>query len=138
MPTAEEYKKNKPYYDRWNVEYLLVQEHRSAAKKRANRWYKTHQAQRQLSDKIAYLHRCGLSEGEIRKAVQNLQKKNIRCAICKTKCPEKGRGAGRWCVDHDHRQKTFRGILCLTCNSAIGFLRDDANLLRAAVKYLEK
>ena len=34
--------------------------------------------------------------------------------------------------------KCIRGILCHGCNAGLGNLRDDLNLLRLAVKYLEK
>ena len=42
----------------------------------------------------------------------------------------------RLCVDHDHLTGKVRGLLCIKCNSAIGELRDDPNLVRAAKVYL--
>lgn len=55
------------------------------------------------------------------------------CAIC---------GSGDWskkpCVDHDHVTGTVRGILCRKCNSGIGFLDDDPDLVRTALQYLER
>lgn len=40
------------------------------------------------------------------------------------------------CVDHDHNTKKIRGLLCKPCNSAIGMLEDDLNLLENAKSYL--
>ena len=41
-------------------------------------------------------------------------------------------------VDHNHVTGEFRGWLCNACNTALGMFRDDARLLRAAIKYLEE
>jgi Recombination endonuclease VII len=131
MPTASEYRKNKVYYDNWNKKYLLVPEHRKEARERASSWYDSHKFTRQITDRIAYLRRCGLPDHEIAKAVKEFKKKSKRCAICKIKI------LNRWCGDHDHKRKVFRGILCLKCNSAIGFFRDNLKILLAAIRYLE-
>lgn len=55
------------------------------------------------------------------------------CAICLTDAPN-GKG---WCVDHDHETGRVRGILCHSCNVALGHLGDDPNRVRAALAYLE-
>jgi hypothetical protein len=39
-------------------------------------------------------------------------------------------------VDHDHRNGWIRGILCLRCNSALGFLGDDVRRLELLYLYL--
>jgi len=41
-------------------------------------------------------------------------------------------------IDHCHLSGKVRGALCGQCNSAIGFLKDDLGLVRAAVLYLER
>lgn len=59
------------------------------------------------------------------------------CAICRE--PEtlvrRGR-VERLTVDHDHETDVVRGLLCHRCNTAVGLLRDDPDLLRAAILYL--
>jgi hypothetical protein len=48
-------------------------------------------------------------------------------------------------VDHDHSccsgdkscGKCIRGLLCMRCNSAIGLLQDNANIIRKAAQYIE-
>ena len=59
-----------------------------------------------------------------------------RCAICHRKRPA---ADGReWTIDHDHVTGQVRGLLCNDCNRAIGLLRDDPKILRAAVQYVER
>jgi hypothetical protein len=52
-----------------------------------------------------------------------------------------------WHVDHDHsccpeRKKScgscVRGIICSTCNTGLGFAKDNPETLRAWIEYLEK
>jgi hypothetical protein len=57
------------------------------------------------------------------------------CAICR-RGPE-GSGKKRLTVDHDHRTGEVRGLLCNHCNVALGNLRDDPLVTRAAAAYLE-
>lgn len=64
------------------------------------------------------------------------------CAICRNPAGV-GRALG---LDHDHTccgenrscGKCIRGLLCSACNQAIGMMRDDPALLRAAADYLER
>lgn len=41
-----------------------------------------------------------------------------------------------YCVDHDHVTGKIRGLLCSKCNSAIGLLQDDPNVVDRAAIYL--
>ena len=54
------------------------------------------------------------------------------CAICDSP-PTEG---GKLVVDHDHATGAVRGLLCGTCNSGIGMLKDDPRLLASAIMYL--
>ena len=40
--------------------------------------------------------------------------------------------------DHCHRTGRVRGILCRECNLLLGHARDDTNVLKAAIDYLDR
>jgi len=52
-----------------------------------------------------------------------------RCAICRAMAAEH--------VDHCHRTKVVRGLLCFGCNRGLGKASDDLALLRRGLSYLE-
>jgi hypothetical protein len=60
------------------------------------------------------------------------------CAICGTDQPSGDGRIAQWNIDHDHSTGKVRGILCSQCNIGIGQLRDDPDLLRRAIAYLER
>jgi hypothetical protein len=67
-----------------------------------------------------------------------LEKQDHRCGICGE--PESTARAGKTmslAVDHCHGSGRVRGLLCNNCNRAVGLLKDDAELLRKAIVYLE-
>ena len=41
-------------------------------------------------------------------------------------------------VDHDHETGAIRGLLCFTCNNALGDFRDSSDLFHAAAEYLDR
>lgn len=54
------------------------------------------------------------------------------CAICK------GQPRKFLRVDHNHKTKEIRGLLCEGCNSGIGFFKDNPLVCKNAAEYLEK
>jgi hypothetical protein len=60
------------------------------------------------------------------------------CAVCGSKEPRGNTRAGKavFVVDHDHNTGAVRGLLCRTCNAAIGLLGDNPENLRRALRYL--
>ncbi len=65
-----------------------------------------------------------------------LQEQNNKCAICKS--DDIGGRWGKLCIDHCHKTSKTRGLLCSKCNTAIGLLLDDVNILESAKQYLLK
>jgi Recombination endonuclease VII len=55
------------------------------------------------------------------------------CAICQQPRPEER----TLHVDHDHSTGAIRGLLCFSCNNALGDLRESHELFHAAAEYLE-
>src|SRR5437016_9281213 len=55
------------------------------------------------------------------------------CAICK----EKPKGS-RLAVDHLAGTDNVRGLLCNRCNLGLGHYKDDPDLLKAAIEYLQQ
>ena len=63
---------------------------------------------------------------------EKLAEQNNKCAICGTEDP----GATNWHADHDHKTGQKRGILCHKCNTGLGLLKDDIDILCSAIEYL--
>jgi len=40
-------------------------------------------------------------------------------------------------IDHNHETGEFRGVLCKTCNRALGLFKDSPKILLSALNYLE-
>ena len=58
-----------------------------------------------------------------------------KCAICRKDFSQ--RNFKSLHVDHDHRTRTVRGLLCTKCNTILGMSGDDVLVLRSAIRYLE-
>jgi hypothetical protein len=41
-------------------------------------------------------------------------------------------------LDHDHHSGEIRGLLCHKCNTGIGLLKDDPEILQNAIDYLDE
>lgn len=63
-----------------------------------------------------------------------------RCAICRSKRRKKTRGTKEQFlqVDHCHKTKIVRGLLCYRCNVGLGSFGDSVKHLRNAANYVEK
>lgn len=60
------------------------------------------------------------------------------CRICRSEGFVVSRNGGaKLAIDHDHETGTVRGLLCPSCNQALGLLKDSPDILRAAIHYLE-
>lgn len=74
--------------------------------------------------------RYGISLNKIDKI---LESQKYKCAICETHLVR-----ARTAVDHCHDSGRVRGLLCKTCNSGIGMLRDSADIVHKALTYLQE
>jgi len=61
-----------------------------------------------------------------------------KCKICSTPMEKEPKNkVDCACVDHDHKTGKIRGLLCPKCNMAIGLFKDNIELLKIAINYLE-
>lgn len=70
----------------------------------------------------------GISEEDYE---EMLRAQDGKCAICRNRVE-------RMLVDHCHRSKRNRGLLCVLCNGIIGMARDKESILLSAINYLRK
>ncbi len=66
-----------------------------------------------------------------------LAKQKGRCAVCGGSSNSSRASSDlSFCVDHDHITGQVRGLLCGSCNRAIGMLKDDPAIIEAAAQYV--
>lgn len=53
------------------------------------------------------------------------------CAICSIPLDKV-----KYRIDHDHKTLQVRGLLCASCNTGIGLLKDSAEIVGKAMEYL--
>ena len=58
------------------------------------------------------------------------------CKICGTKDP--GKGLKHFHVDHSHKTGKVRGLLCHSCNTGLGFFKEDVKLIEKAIEYVNR
>ena len=106
------------------LEYL--REYHLTTKGKASRL----RSRRKDQQKHKMKHKYGITP-EIYKGM--LEDQNGACGICGGN--NKGR---RLCVDHCHKTEKVRGLLCNTCNSGIGYLKDNIDIMASAISYLQQ
>ncbi len=140
------------HYVRWDG---LVSKCKSCARAISRKWSKDNQAKRTAYSRIwrknnkqklkEYIlknaekrhfqdlfRKYGLTITEYKNL---LKKQGMVCAICRK--PERRVTSKRLVVDHNHKTKKVRGLLCDACNRGIGYLREDIIILINAVNYLK-
>ena len=119
-------------------------------KKRSKKWQnnnkeyqKTYDESRRANKKIYYMNNKKNSRNKSYKRYygitleqynQMFEKQGGRCNICGRHQSELNRAL---VVDHDHKTRKVRGLLCHKCNTGIGNLNDDIVLLLKAIEHLK-
>jgi hypothetical protein len=98
--------------------------HPERAKASNNKWRRKNPHKVRLH-KIKQLY--GLSKREYEALLLEQQG---RCAICHVE--------DSLVVDHSHSTGAVRGLLCHACNTALGLMRDDPDVLCTAAAYIER
>jgi hypothetical protein len=66
--------------------------------------------------------------------IEKIKNQNGLCAICDQQCSH----GKMLSLDHDHETGSFRGLLCASCNLALGGFKDDPKIILSAFNYLKK
>ena len=80
--------------------------------------------------------RYGINEYDLENL---LIKSNYKCSICgceETNIDKRTNKKYSLSIDHCHASGVVRGVLCSSCNNALGLFKDDLNILNNAIKYL--
>ena len=65
-----------------------------------------------------------------------IESQNNSCKICGTHATNNIKG--KLYIDHCHTTGKVRGLLCMKCNSALGLLNDNKELVQNLLDYLNK
>lgn len=104
--------------------YLKNREKQRAYRKE---WYAKNKEKVRESNR---LRRYGVTAEVLQEMLTN---QDNRCAICTDVFDSNPRFTH---VDHCHKTGRVRGLLCNRCNALIGYAKEDAAVLKAAVEYL--
>jgi len=99
-------------------------------KKRTIEYRKLNKAQ---ARRASIKYRYDLSDEQL-DYIKNNEKLN--CEICGNKQSHKIKN--NLDIDHCHSTTKFRGLLCNSCNIGLGKFKDNINVLKNAIAYLEK
>ena len=122
--------KNEEDKIKYQKKYPKTEKGKIASRKAANQWRENNPEKVKKYRKITELRKkYNLSYEDWLKL---WEKQNGRCAIC-GRFFDKPSNA---CTDHNHKTGKVRGLLCPNCNSALGFLNDDVDLMLKAAVYL--
>lgn len=103
-----------------------ARKHPQRVKKNHERWRKRNRAH------VNRMSLSGQSRRMRRLKAPLLKRQKNKCAIC-------GKRVGLSdCLDHCHKTKKNRGVLCRKCNLGLGHFGDNPRMLRKALKYLRK
>ena len=102
----------------------------SPCKKCSNIYQRNHRSDYQRNYQL--LKKFGIGQTTFN---EMLSKQNGLCAICGISLKLSTKN---FAVDHCHKTKKIRGLLCQKCNLTLGYFNDNIDLLHKAIKYLNE
>jgi hypothetical protein len=131
----EKYRKRAVAFARKNREMLSKKRRTAKFRKQRRSW----PSSKLENFKWSWIkHKYGMSRQEYE---QMLAAQNGVCAICKQPNKKRDRYGGfetRLHVDHCHATGKTRGLLCHSCNAALGLFKENTDSLKAAIEYLQR
>jgi len=92
-------------------------------------------------EKIASIQRKSILKGTYGVTIewyeQKLKEQDGLCAICGSDNPQRS-NTKNFSIDHNHATNEVRGLLCVRCNTLIGYADENPNILNSAIKYIKK
>lgn len=78
------------------------------------------------------LHRrCVRRNIDVKTLFETFEKQSYKCKICSVSVTLENSA-----IDHNHNTGELRGVLCKTCNRALGLFKDNPEILEKATVYL--
>lgn len=115
--------------------YTRARRCKECVRKSSREWIAANPERVRIQRRIERWRRYGLTPEE---GARLLAEQNGECAICKESLIGGRHSEGdRAYVDHDHATGRVRGLLCIDCNTLIGFAKDNTEILKAACRYLD-
>ena len=127
LPSEGKAKRTK-YYKAWFKKLKLQKERYNKRLQKTSAWNRTHRpsSEKAREHRLKSLYGISIAEYE-----QMLKKQKGVCAIC-GRPPAKQRLA----VDHNHKTKQIRGLLCYHCNYGLPWFKTNARILAKAAAYV--
>lgn len=66
---------------------------------------------------------------QLRREARAGRPQSITCELCGRKC--------KTLYDHNHGTGQFRGWLCVKCNTMVGFIENNRDLVKRMIQYIE-
>lgn len=98
---------------------------------RSRAWKAKHKEHIKEYNFLKKLHyNYGLSKDDYNRM---LDEQDSKCLICDKRFTDKLKP----CVDHNHETGEIRGLLCIYCNTMLGYAKDSCRILEKGIVYLK-
>ena len=128
--------------------YRAKAEHREIARIRTKQWKASHKEETKQYMAEYHKTRVDIRDPRVRRVKQQygltideyerLYAQAVFCPICGVKMTDSKVGKRSKNLDHHHETGKVRGIICHNCNTGIGMLQDDSEILRRAADWCER
>jgi hypothetical protein len=134
----------KEYYNKNRDKVLLRQKNNPNNRKRNAKYFQDHKAElieygRKYKQEHKSEHKNSVLKSKFGITLDQYNKllelQNSVCAICGKEERVIGRSLA---VDHNHKSGKVRGLLCSNCNTMLGKINDNKQILQSAINYLNK
>ena len=139
---VESVRRNKEKVTEYKADYY--QKNKTKIRSQINEWQalnedylKEHSKKRYQENKVEHRSRGLIKRYGIDSEEYNhmLLEQGGTCKICKSP-DHKNKRVKFFAVDHNHETGQVRGLLCHSCNRAIGLLQDKVEIIEAAAEYI--